>query len=354
MYGSVVILAGGFGERLWPLSRDAEPKQFIKINGGFSFFQNAVLRALSFPDAKIIIVTRGELLEKVASECAVLDKKDRIIIASESQARHTCAAVLFAIHLSAALETEETTLVLTSDHVISPLSSFLEDSKVAADEAKGDFLVTFGIKPTFPATSYGYIQTEKEAGKALKVLNFKEKPDEETAKKYIKSGNCFWNSGMFAFTRKFFLKELKLHSPAIYDSFLPLSENFSPEFYEMNGIKILRITPLIKDAYEKVPSAPIDTALAEKTKRIRVVPASFEWDDVGSFESLSRYVAESEAVRVESKGCFVYSDMPVTLCGVEDLNVIIKNGKALVMRRGRDDLLRLAVKKNREKQDAGY
>lgn len=354
MFESVVILAGGVGERLWPISTEERPKQFIRMKDGSSFFKSAVFRALALTSGNVIIVTRRAFAALTAKECASFSasERERIIIACEPKARHTCAAVLFAVHLSLSLGVKgEPMMVLTSDHVISPLSSFLEDTKIAAAEARRGELLTFGIKPTFPATSYGYIQTEGADNKVSKVSCFKEKPDEATARRYIEEGKSFWNSGMFAFTAEFFLSELKACSPDIYEAFSALKNNFSPTFSLLEGIKVLDETEAIRSAYSAVPSEAIDTALAEKTKNIFVVSSSFDWDDVGSFESLARYVEESDAVRVESERCSVYSDIPVSLCGVEDLTVVIKNGRALVMRRGRDDLLRIAAKKRREKKN---
>ncbi|MGP1458581.1 MAG: mannose-1-phosphate guanylyltransferase [Treponema sp.] len=365
MFSDVVILAGGFGERLWPASCPDFPKQFLSINDGVSFLQNAVLRALSLnPSGKIIIATRAGLENEVAAQCESLAearggneaqkiRKDVLIIA-EPVPKHTAAPLMLCCHLLNLIEpsVRHSVLVLTSDHIIEPQAVFVKDSETAFKAASGGNLVTFGIMPTEPATGYGYIQTEGRAdlSGAFKIKKFTEKPDIETAKKYLSDGGCYWNSGMFAFTSDFFIAEIAKCTPEIAEAFAPLIQSPLPSFGNIGGINALGDWSAMNAAYEKTPAIAVDVALAEKTERAFMVAASFTWDDVGSWDAFAKHSAGAgEAARIESKNCFVYSDIPVALCGVEDLNVVIKNGKALVMKKGADNLVRAAVKYFQEK-----
>lgn len=360
MFTDVVILAGGFGERLWPASRPDFPKQFLSINGGISFLQNAVLRALALNvTGKIIIATRKGLETEIAAQCTALAKtyggdkakkiNDDILIIAEPSAKHTAAPIILCCRLLKLLEpdTEHSLIVLTSDHIIEPMENFVSDAKKAFTAAADGNLVTFGIKPTEPATGYGYIQTELRADydNTFKIKCFTEKPDAHTAQKYLAAGNCSWNSGMFAFTAKFFIDELTKLTPEIADAFLPLAESPLPKQGKIGGINAITSWKEMDIAYTKTAAISVDVALAEKTEHSYMVAASFSWDDVGSWDSFARHSKGTEnAAIISSKNCFVYSDIPVALCGAEDLNIIIKNGKALVMKKGADNFVRDAVK----------
>lgn len=360
MFSDIVILAGGFGERLWPASRPDFPKQFLSINGGLSFLQSAVLRALSLKiSGKIIIATRAGLENEVAAQCASLAamrgrneaKKicEDVLIIAEPTPKHTAPPLMLCCHLVSLLKPAvyHSVLVLTSDHIIEPLENFVKDAETAFKAASGGNLVTFGIRPTAPATGYGYIQTKAyaEADGTFKIMRFTEKPDIETAKKYLADGNCYWNSGMFAFTTDFFIAELVKCTPQIVDAFSRLACSPAPSLKKIDGIHALSDWKEMNAAYDKTPAFAVDVALAEKTANAFMVSASFLWDDVGSWDSFAKHSAGTKnAACIESKNCFVYSDIPVALCGVEDVNVIIQNGKALVMKKGTENLVRTAVK----------
>lgn len=360
MFTDVVILAGGFGERLWPASRPDFPKQFLSINGGISFLQNAILRALALDvTGKIIIASRKGLETEIAAQCLSLAKTlggekakkitDDILIIAEPSAKHTTAPIILCCRLLnlSAPATKHSIIVLTSDHIIEPIENFVGDAEKAFTAAADGNLVTFGIKPTEPATGYGYIQTElrPQYCDTFKIKCFTEKPDEHTAQKYLAAGNCSWNSGMFAFTADFFITELAKCTPEIADAFAPLEKASKPEFGKIGGINAVTSWKEMDAAYEKTPAIAVDVALAEKTEHSYMVAASFTWDDVGSWDSFARHSTGTEnAANIGSENCFVYSDIPVALCGVQDLNVVIKNGKALIMKKGSDNLVRDAVK----------
>ena len=361
MFTDVIILAGGFGERLWPASTADFPKQFISINDNLSFLQEAVLRALALqPDGKIIIATRYGIHHEVAKQCLQLkDKLDAyskqkiqqdILIVVEPQAKHTTAPIVLSCHLLKLLDPnrDHNVLVLTSDHVISPVESFVADVAKAFIAVQQNYFVTFGIKPTSASSAYGYIQIDMQefslSGGEIKT--FKEKPDQVTAVKYFSSPDYWWNSGMFAFNCDFFLCELKECVPEVAAVFCDIINASSPLIENMCGVSAIIQWDAMVRAYDVVPAIALDIAVAEKTRHAYMIPASFSWDDVGTWESFAKYITTfSPSALIDSKNCFVYSDIPVAVCGVSDINVIIKNGVALVMKKNQDSLLKEAIRK---------
>jgi mannose-1-phosphate guanylyltransferase len=363
MITDVVILAGGFGERLWPASRADYPKQFMTLGSGVSFLQAAVLRALSLDiTGKIILVTRKDLLEPAADHCqrlmqTVSEKfqnklKNDLYIIAEPEPRHTTAPIILSCNFLDLLDAnkEHTMLVLTSDHVITPVENFTADSKKAAECAEHGRFVCYAIPLTEPATGYGYIKTgkaENTDGTVFKIEQFKEKPDQDTALAYFKSGHYWWNSGMFAFTASFFKNELAVCQPDVAKAFEAVAGGSKPVTGYYNGVKYVESWPEMDAAYKASPAIAVDNAIAEKTAHAYAVRASFDWDDVGSWDSFEKLFTENNGrtVEVSSNNCFVYSDIPVALCGVDDLVVVIKNGNALVMKKGASSMVREAVKK---------
>ena len=368
IFSDVVILAGGFGERLWPASRPDYPKQFMSLSSGISFLQAAVLRAIALkPQGKIIVITRKDLLHPVSEHCANLipqvDDADRdkikndLYIIAEPCARHTCAPIMLSCLLVELLDgaekKEHTMLILASDHLIGPLKHFLEDSKKVSEQAKKGKFVCYAIPPNEPSTGYGYIkqgETVSEDGSIFKIAQFKEKPDLETAKEYIASNLYYWNSGMFAFTSSFFKEELKICEPSVYEAFDSFNTAKIPEQNTLNSIHYITDWLPMLSVYSKVPAIAVDNAIAEKTKNAVAIKASFEWDDVGSWDAFEKLFTENDGktVEIKSDNNFVYSDIPVALCGVENLVVVIKNGSALVMKKGASGLMREVVKQIKE------
>lgn len=362
MFSDIVILAGGFGERLWPASKADFPKQFMTLDGGISFLQNAIIRSLYLnPKGKIILATRDGLQDLIAKQCNELlpklskknaDKLQKdLVIFAEPVSKHTTAPIVASCYLAKKIDNtySHSFLILTSDHIISPKEKFLEDVEKAYLSASKNHFVTFGIPPYAPLTGYGYILTgkEEENNKSVyKILEFKEKPDEETAQKYIDNGNCKWNSGMFGFSCDFFLSELEKCTPEVFNSFKNLDEMQNLEIEKIQNINNIKSNSLINDAYNKTPSIAIDKSVAEKTANAYVVSATFEWDDVGSWDSFEKNCKDktTNAALIQSKNCFVYSDIPVAICGVDDITVVIKNNKALIMKKGDSSLVREAAK----------
>ncbi len=368
-FSDAVILAGGFGERLWPASSPSFPKQFMKISDGISFLQAAILRALALNlSGKILIITRPEIKDELTRQVLdlklkVKSEKDKakiendVIVIAEPCPRHTCPPLLLACKFLRMIDGKEhSILVLTSDQVISPITAFVSDCKKAAFWAcKGKF-VCFAIPPTEPSTGFGYIKTgdllDTEDMEAFEIDSFKEKPDIETAKTYLTSGQYAWNSGMFGFTSSLFTEEIKQYEPEIFESFASFDNSSLPEIKSLNGVKYIDSWEPMKKAYDTIKGIAVDNAIAERTKRAVAVKASFDWDDVGSWDAFEKHFSEGEDgfVSVNSNGNFVYSDIPVALSGVSDLIIVVKNGRLLVMKKGESNSMREIVKKIKEKE----
>jgi len=337
----VVIMAGGSGTRLWPASRSRHPKQFLNLGTEKTLFQETLFRSFALGiNGKIIIVTHREQVNFILDQINAVFAADRsgfeIIVLAEPEARNTAPAVMLAARfLEAAGERESSVCVLPADHMIYPVENFKEDVNSAAGIAESGKLVTFGIEPTCPETGYGYIETGDRFKTGFLVSRFREKPDAETAREFLKQGNFFWNSGIFSFNVGVFLDEVKRYSPAIYDGFVPV--NFTG-YIKRTGENLFVIPShgAVEAVYRKIPSISIDYAVMEKSRRTAMVKASFVWSDVGSWDEVSR-VAEIDNGNVfteDSKGNFVFSDMPVALVGVNDLLVIQKKGALLICRKG--------------------
>lgn len=373
MFSSVVILAGGFGERLWPASKKDFPKQFLSLGAGRSFLQESLLRSCALKvQGKIFVITRGDIAFTCAKQIASLIddnsitladrqklKKDAIVVA-EPQPKHTATALLLSCILQKQLqegsEDDDTILVLTSDHIIEPTQDFVLDCKKAHYFSLQKKFACFGIPPTGPATGYGYIKTGQamtgdSTGCVTSIAQFKEKPDKETALFYLKSGGYLWNSGMFAFSADFFIKEMQKHSPQIASPFCTLIKDYKKKenlcfITQQEGINIIKNWQAIKTPYQKVEPLSVDVAILEKTKEAVCIKASFTWEDVGTWDTFCGVCKTSvgKNVQVEAKNNFIYSDIPVAVCGIDNLIVVIKNGCALVAKKGSPALVRDACK----------
>ncbi|WP_303918441.1 mannose-1-phosphate guanylyltransferase [Treponema berlinense] len=363
MITDVIIMAGGFGERLWPASSPSHPKQFMALNDNISFLQESLLRALSLKiSGKIIIVTRKDIEQECTLQIKRLAEHSEepearkllaeAVVLSEPSPKHTSAAIMLGVSLVSKLEPDvkHTFLVLTSDHVISPVGQFVRDCRNAAAAAEDGKFVCFAIAPTHGATGYGYIKAGQDLtgeGHTFKIENFKEKPDEKTAREYFESGCYFWNSGMFSFEGKMFLNEMKTCTPKVSEAFEPVFNGKKPSLKQVNGVYVIKNWSEMELTYQQVPSIAVDKAIAEKSSNAAVVKATFKWTDVGSWDTFSELCtnpANNRVVQIESENNFVYSDIPVSLCGVKDLIVVAKNGKLLVMKKGESSLVRSAVK----------
>jgi len=360
MCTDILILAGGSGERLWPVSDAKRPKQFMTLSDGVSFLQSALLKAAALDiEGDICIVTREDWTDLVIGDVVALCERtgnrtllSKVLVMSEPCARNTAPAIVWTAKylLSRKRSKDVSILLMASDHIIKPLDSFVSDVEIASRHADRGNLVSFAIPPTFAATGYGYIKAGKQvslpdhdASSSFIVDSFKEKPDAGTARRYIEDGHYYWNSGIYAFRADFYLSEIARYSPEVSRAFEGLADRFPIEVRD--GIRIMTECEGLADAYAKTPSISIDYAVSEKCERSVTVRASFLWDDVGTWDSLAKYFEDlpADTASVESKNCFVHSDIPVALCGVDDIVVVIKNGMALVAKKGETNLVKDAL-----------
>ena len=260
-----VVLSGGVGSRLWPLSRKSHPKQYLEIFNDRSLFELTIKRNQNITTDLMVIGNKDN--ESLSHN--ILNKLNRDAInIIEAVPRNTAAAIAFAC---LAVDRDDILIVTPSDHLINQMDLYEQALQKAIDLAKNDYIVTFGIKPTHPETGYGYIEYDGED-----VVSFREKPNHITAKDFIERGTFLWNSGMFCFKAGLMLDELNHYEPEIFkQSILAWSKN-------ENGY-------LDEDLSLAIPANSIDYAVMERSKRIKVVPAEFHWDDLGSFEALYDY-----------------------------------------------------------------
>ena len=303
-----LILCGGSGTRLWPLSRTLLPKQFVKLFDGKSLFQLTIERNAPMC-AEQLIVSNSEQYFLALDQLEELKKFNNHYLL-EPIGRNTAPAIALACM---ALKSDDIVLVTPSDHLIKDQKAYENSVKKAIDYAKKDFLVTFGIKPTFAETGFGYIEAHGEDVKA-----FHEKPDVMTATRYLEAGNYYWNSGMFCFKAGVFLAELETYASEIFLTCKHAYEHAKRE-------EIIRI------GYEdmlKIPEDSIDYAVMEKSKKVKVVLSDIGWSDVGSFDALSHELDN------DASNNFVFSHKHVSMIDVQDLIVIDTEDALLISQKG--------------------
>jgi mannose-1-phosphate guanylyltransferase len=327
----IIIMAGGSGTRLWPVSTKKKPKQFQKLIGEKTLLQESVERLLPKYDPKdILVATNYKYFNEVREELPDL-LEDNILL--EPEKRDTAPAIGFATVLSGAKD-EETVVFLTSDHFIQKKERFL-DALRASDRFLKDnpgYILTLGITPTYPETGYGYIKYEKisELDKykdlsVRKVDCFVEKPDYEKAQEYILSGNFVWNSGMFIVKKKTILELFKKHQPDTYSALKEIQKINSKN----EDDKDLHIA----EAYSKTEKISIDFGIMEKAKKIAVIPVDIGWSDVGSWAALKDVLSgkedhhrnvSGEHIDVDSKGLLVHASSKklVATLGLRDIVIV--------------------------------
>ncbi len=345
-----VILCGGAGTRLWPVSRPDMPKQFHALVGDDSLLTATIKRAQQIASAPPIVVSGAAHGELVAAELAALGIADATVIL-EPCARNTAAAVALAARHAANRDADATLWIMPADHLIGDDAALADAVARAAPVAATDRLVTFGIVPREPHTGYGYIRR----GPALaddpavcQVAQFVEKPDRATAEAWVASGEYAWNSGMFVFRAATFLDELAVLAPEIH----------AAAVRAIDSAHVDRSIHPDADAFAAAPSVAIDVAVMEKTARAVVVDLNAPWTDVGSWAALWEYadkdgagnVGGSAAVFHDAANCLVHSEAgggrghrTVAMVGVDDIVVVETPDAILVCRRDRSQDVREVI-----------
>lgn len=301
-----VILSGGVGSRLWPLSRKQHPKQFLKLFSGKALFELTAERNQKVVD-QIMVVGNTDHIEWSKQLLSDISLPKSFI--TETAARNTAAAIAFA---ALAVDPDDILIITPSDHLIQNQDAYEKAIKEAVELAKKDFLVTFGVVPSKPETEYGYIEYE---GKD--VLSFREKPNTETAQEFLERGTFLWNSGMFCFKAGVLLEELKNYQSEVFDK--------CNEAWQTSENQCLNI-----DASLQIPSISIDYAVMERSKKIKVVPAHFRWNDLGSFESLYDYLRSTGHPVDENGNMVIGTEIFTAFVGLKD-SILVHTPDALLI-----------------------
>ena len=316
MYG--IILAGGSGSRLWPLSRELYPKQLLNIQNTESLLQTTFERLIRvIPEDNIISMTGVKHVSNVKYQLSKICKNP--VVLSEPLSKNTAPAIALATkYITDKFNDNEVILVVPSDHLIKDIENFIKTVTEGVKIAEQGYIVTFGIKPSYPETGYGYINiSDSVISDGYKVNRFVEKPDSETAEKYVKDGHYFWNSGIFMFKPSVLMKELSIHASDIYNKL----QNF--DFRKSDDI------PYIE--FEKMPSISIDYAIMEKSEKIALVELKSDWNDLGSWKSVydigdkdaDGNVQVGHVLNEGSKNSLIYSSSKlVAAIGLENTVVI--------------------------------
>ncbi len=330
-----VILCGGAGSRLWPVSRQDLPKPFIRLNDGESLLQKAYLRGASLPDvAEIMTVANRDLFFKTEDEYRevghLLDAPVKSSFILEPFGRNTAPAIALASIMAAETQgSDAVLLILAADHLISNQPSFTDAVGKAVELAQKGRLVTFGIKPTAPETGYGYIEAD-----GYNVKRFVEKPSLDTAQSYLDSGDFLWNSGMFCFSAGVMLAEMAEHCPEI----LQKAQNCLAQARTASGEKFSQVE-IASEHFEEVPDDSIDYAVMEKTNNAAVVACDIGWSDIGCWRALGELITadgnnnhiQGDVVMHDSKNCIIKSeDRLVGAVGLDGF-IIIDTPDALLV-----------------------
>ena len=308
----IIILCGGTGPRLWPLSRVNHPKQFLKIFSDNSLLKETLLRAQKIvPPENIFIVTNSKYSSLIKHDLKGLIKVQNVL--AEPQRKNTAMAILYASAVISRLNPQATITSFPSDHFIGQLSNFKHDINQGFQLAQNNEIVTFGIKPNSPSTSFGYIQVNPKNH----VLQFIEKPKIDLAKELIRKNSWYWNSGIYTFKIDTLIKEFRLYSKEYLPLFIKLQENYQHP-------------KIVQKIYSLSPSLPIDIAISEKSKAMTLIPATFSWNDVGEWKSIYQELPKNKNhnstlpknvkyLELNSKNCLISADTN-KLVGLVDVN----------------------------------
>lgn len=343
-----LIMAGGSGERFWPLSTKQKPKQLLKIFSDKSLIRLAYERILPLVDKDRIFIATNEIQVPALKEDLCELDDSRIII--EPAFRDTAAAIAYGSTMISKYYENPTVVVLASDHLIADGDEFRKVIKIAEKEAENNNIVTLGIKPTYPETGYGYIEvSDSTLNNPTKSLGFREKPKYEIAKEYFESGKYLWNSGMFIFKYDIIMNALKEYSPNHFETI----ELIKTLFNKNEGVKTAEI---VKEDFNNFEKKSIDFAVMEHAKNIMVIPAEFGWNDVGNFTAFEELFDKDEnnnviknvkCISVDSNNNIVVSDgnyQKVSLLGVSNMIVAITKDNILICDKNKNQDIKKIIK----------
>jgi mannose-1-phosphate guanylyltransferase/mannose-6-phosphate isomerase len=330
-----LILSGGSGTRLWPVSRRNLPKQFLSLSGDGTLFQQTVARTQKLPDVTAPIVVASEDHRFLAADQLLEGGVSGATILLEPVARNTAPAIALGALKAIERDPQALLLVLPADHLIGDTESFVAAVQQALPAARDGWLVTFGIRPDRPETGFGYIRRgESIGGNAFRVERFVEKPDLATAEGYVKDGSYDWNSGMFLFKAARYLEELGQHAPEMLEV---VRKAYSTGHGDLDFVRV------DAEAFAKVPDNSIDYAVMEKTTRAAVIPVSCAWSDIGSWSALwlsGRHdeqgnQREGDTLTVNTRNSLLRSHdrHMIATVGVDDLIVVSTPDATLVAHR---------------------
>ncbi|MBI2743046.1 MAG: mannose-1-phosphate guanylyltransferase/mannose-6-phosphate isomerase [Chlamydiales bacterium] len=334
----VIILAGGSGTRLWPISRRAFPKQFLHFGEGESLLQKSVRRFMpTFDIQDMVILTNQEYYHLVKSQVGAIDRRLEKQIIVEPERKNTAPAIALAVKYMQEFmgaQDDDCFVVSSSDHILSPTETFLKGVEIAEEEAEHGRHVVFGIRPNKPETGYGYIKAKQIAhAKPSNVECFVEKPDLQTAQRYLLSGDYLWNSGIFVFRIGTFLRELQKHCPQI-------GEKCQLSFQEMVA------------QFSEMPDLSIDYALLEKKTPTSVIPLDISWSDVGSWDSVYEVMDKDEEQNVkignvktiDTKNCLIIGGKRlISTIGLEELLIIETEDAIFIGKKGESQRVKALV-----------
>lgn len=324
-----VILSGGVGSRLWPLSRKNRPKQYLPLFEGQTLFQKTALRNAPICDDLIVVGNKDnhELSQRDLEAAGIKEYKEII----EACPRNTAAAIAFAAFSARG---EDILFVTPSDHLITNEEVYQANVRRAIALAAEGNIVTLGLTPSRPETGFGYIEADGE-----NVSNFHEKPDEATAEQFLTAGNYYWNSGMFCFQAGAFLAELEKFEPLVYQTALTAFQQQTDGFLDF-------------DLSMQIPSISIDYAVMERTSKAKVVPSTFQWSDMGSFESIYEYLTAQGHTPDANGNLVIGSDIHTEFVGVSDLIIIYTSDALLVLNRSSSQEVKKVFERLEKEQPA--
>jgi len=343
-----VIMAGGSGTRFWPASRAGRPKQFLPIGTGRTMIEETFDRLEGLiPPERILVVCGQHQVELVRAALARLPVEN---VLAEPEGRNTAPCIALAAHTIAERDPDSVQVVLPADHLIRPVEAFRESLLAATEEAAaGDVLILFGIRPTYPATGYGYVEAgellgERNGHPVLSVRRFVEKPDRRTAESFVSGGRFYWNSGMFVWRTDAIRSAIRRHLPGLAE-----------------GLARLHGGAALAEIYPELPAVPVDVGVLERADNVRVLPIDYRWSDVGSWDALVDVIDPdadgnwralrdgAQLVAQDAEGCVVYveGDEVLALVGVHDLVVVRAGNATLVCPRGRTQEVRRVVERLR-------